>query len=446
MEDPNLSNTNKPKSPYRINPIYFKVGFILFLVLLLSIPNGFVKSLIQERSYSKQEVQREIAASWGNAQVLSGPILAIPYTSIHREDQKPDWRVDHVYYFTPSQVDISTNVDSEIRQKSIYEAILFTADFDITGQFDIHDLPLDGEVEIHWSEAKMIIGIQDPSGINSQVHMQWNDKSCKVAPGSVNTSVVANGIHAFVNIDIQKTPSYSFDIKFKIRGHESIQFEPTAQNTSITMQSDWASPSFIGKVLADQREINDTGFTAEWNLTEFNRSIPSSWSDSKGKLGNEHFNFGVKLVQPVDYYQKNMRSAKYALMIISLTFVVFFFFEVMYKSKIHAIQYTFVGIALSIFYYLLLSISEHLGFSMAYLVAAVAVIILISTYSISVLSSRKYAGILFGILTLLYSYIYVLLQLEEFALIAGSVGLFAILAYVMYLSRNINWYQLHSKD
>jgi len=208
------------------------------------------------------------------------------------------------------------------------------------------------------------------------------------------------------------------------------------------MSSDWPSPGFVGKVLADNHDITDKGFSANWKVSEYSRSVPSIWSDDQYRVGNGNRSFGVELIQPVDQYQQNMRSAKYALLIISLSFVAFFFFEVMYRKKVHPVQYTFIGLSLSIFYYLLLSISEHLGFDMAYMIASTSIIALILGYSKSILKSSKSLWILGLILILLYSYIFILLQLEEYALIAGSIGLFSILAMIMYMSRNVDWYNM----
>lgn len=425
------------------NSIYWKAGFILFLMLLLMIPNGMIQSLIQERQSAKYEVQNEIASSWGNRQTISGPILAVPYTIFHKaQKEENDWNTEHVYYLAPEDVDIKADIDSEVRKKSIYEEVLYTSGLNINGSFNLDEIPNIDVETIHWNKASMILGIFDPSGINANVILKWNDKTITMSPGSSHTDAVSDGIHALVDLSTDHEGISSFQSELALRGHYHIYFDPTAKNTSITMTSDWPSPGFVGKILADNHEINKQGFTANWKVSEYSRSVPSIWADHQHKIGSSNRSFGVELIQPVDQYQQNMRSAKYALLIISLSFLAFFFFEVMYRKKVHPVQYTFIGLSLSIFYYLLLSISEHLGFDMAYLIATTSVIALILGYSKSILNNGKSIWILGVILILIYSYIFILLQLEEFALIAGSIGLFTILALVMYMSRNVDWYNM----
>ena len=426
------------------NSIYWKAGFILLLISLLTIPNGLVQSLIQERQNTKYQVQNEIANSWGNRQTISGPILAIPYTIQHKAaKEENDWVTNHMYYLAPEEVNIDAEVDSEVRKKSIYEEVLYTSGLNIKGAFDLDAIPNKDLETVEWSKANLIIGIFDPSGINANVKLSWNDVNYSMSPGSPYHSAVNDGIHT--NLDLSKNHEgiSQFQTQVDLRGHYYLYFDPTAKNTAITMRSDWHSPGFVGKVLAEKHEITAEGFTANWKVSEYSRSVPSLWSDDQYRVGTNNRSFGVELIQPVDQYQQNMRSAKYALLIISLSFLSFFFFEIMYRKKVHPVQYTFIGLSLSIFYYLLLSISEHLGFDMAYMIATSSVIALILGYSKSILKNGKSLWILGVILILIYSYIFVLLQLEEYALIAGSIGLFSILALVMYMSRNVDWYNMN---
>ena len=415
-------------------------------MLLLMIPNGMIQSLIQERQSTKYDVQNEIASSWGNRQTISGPILAIPYTLFHKaQKEENDWNTEHVYYLAPEQVDINADIDSEIRKKSIYEEVLYTASLDIKGSFNLDEIPKIDLETIHCDKVSMILGIFDPSGINANVQLKWNEKTMSMSPGSSHTNTVSDGIHAMVDLTANHEGFSNFQSKLDLRGHYHIYFDPTAKNTNITMISNWHSPGFVGKILADNHEITEEGFTANWKVSEYSRSVPTLWANTQHKIGNSNRSFGVELILPVDQYQQNMRSAKYALLIISLSFLAFFFFEIMYRKKVHPVQYTFIGLSLSIFYYLLLSISEHLGFDIAYMIATTSVIALILGYSKSILQNGKSIWILGVILILIYSYIFVLLQLEEFALIAGSIGLFCILALVMFMSRNVDWYNM-TKD
>lgn len=289
----------------------------------------------------------------------------------------------------------------------------------------------------------MVLGIFDPSGINANVSLTWNEQKFNMSPGSPYKKAINDGIHTEIDLSKNHEGIQQFKTQIDLRGHYHFHFDPTAKNTSITMTSNWHSPGFVGKILAEKHEITSDGFSANWKVSEYSRSVPTLWTDDQHKIGKTSRSFGVEFIQPVDQYQQNMRSAKYALLIISLSFLSFFFFEIMYRKKVHPVQYTFIGLSLSIFYYLLLSISEHLGFDKAYIIATTSVITLILAYSKSILNNGKSLWILGIILVLIYSYIFVLLQLEEYALIAGSIGLFCILALVMYMSRNVNWYQMN---
>lgn len=316
---------------------------------------------------------------------------------------------------------------------------MYTSEITATGTFDFTQLEGEGAHSIEWDLAVLGMGISGPTAIVESVDLQFGDKTYSMSPGTTQNAVMGKGIHSKIDLtDMQKA---DFKVVVRLKGYDHLYFEPTASNTTVRLSSDWSNPGFVGSTLADKHTITDDGFSAVWNVSEFGRMLPDLWSDREYTLGSHSATFGVDLINPVDHYQKNMRSAKYAMLIISLTFTVFFFFEMLGKKKVHPIQYGFVGVALILFYYLLLSISEHLGFAMAYMIASGATILLITGYSASLLRSWKSALLLLGILTVLYSYIYVLLQLEEFALIAGSIGLFVILAIVMYLSRNVDWYK-----
>ena len=216
-------------------------------------------------------------------------------------------------------------------------------------------------------------------------------------------------------------------------------FRSLGKNTSVQVKGEWRAPGFIGN-FSPEYTLDENGFDAKWNILHFNRNIPDTWSDDNIK-NLEQTSFGVNLVDTVDHYQQNMRSAKYALMFIALTFVVFFFVEVLTKKRIHPIQYLLVGIALILFYSLLLSISEQLNFAIAYLIASFATITMITVYVHSIFKNKTQTGILATILGILYLFLYVILQLEDVALLIGSIGLFIILGIIMYFSRKINFYK-----
>jgi inner membrane protein len=243
-------------------------------------------------------------------------------------------------------------------------------------------------------------------------------------------------------IDILGKSKFTFTLSLSIKGTKSIQFAPIAKNSNVELKSPWLSPSFIGSNLPQSYDITDEGFNAKWTSNQYSRSYPHYWFNGYYNFKNIKNAFGVNLIEPVDGYAKNSRSSKYSLLVISLTFAVFFFFEIMYKKNIHPIQYIMIGFSLATFYLLLISLTEHIGFDKAYFGSAFATILLIVSYTQFIIKSKKAVGILLVLLGALFSYIFIILQLEEFALLAGSIGLFVILSMVMFLSRNIDWYNL----
>jgi len=424
--------------------LYLKIGFILLLILLLMIPNTLIQNLILERQSLDRRVRQEIAADWGPSQRIAGPILSIPYSvEVAFEDKVKT--VEHVLRWTPESMDIEVALGTEERKKGIYKSILYNADHVVTGNFNLPDTADFGHKpkEIHWEKATIDIGFTAASSLENIVHLNWNKDRYKMESGLSSSALYNTGIHAMVNLSPQQE-KYTFSTIFGIHGSESIRYLPIAGNTTVKMSSSWNSPGFNGLPAPQSREITADGFSAEWNATEYNRPFKKMWIDHEINLARYHNFFGVDLVQTVGHYQKNMRSAKYALLILSLSFLIFFFFEILKGSKIHPMQYIFIGLALSVFYILLLSFSEHIGFNLAYITASVVTVLLISWYSLHILKTISKTIVMSGILTLLYAYIFTLLQMEELALLVGSLGLFFALAITMYLSRNMDWYTLVS--
>ena len=226
-----------------------------------------------------------------------------------------------------------------------------------------------------------------------------------------------------------------------LKGSQLLYFTPVGKVTDINLHSKWNNPSFNGAFLPDSRDISGKGFTANWNVLQLNRNYPQVWSNNRHKINNS--SFGLNLLLPVDNYQKSYRSIKYAVLFIGFTFLVFFFIEVLNKVFIHPIQYILVGISLVVFYTLLLSISEHLKYNIAFIISAISTLILISGYVKAILKSNKLSFLITGILTILYTFIFVIIQLQDYALLIGSIGIFLILGLVMYFSRKIDWYDLN---
>ncbi|MDO8897207.1 MAG: cell envelope integrity protein CreD, partial [Bacteroidales bacterium] len=263
-------------------------------------------------------------------------------------------------------------------------------------------------------------------------------------PGVLSNDVVESGVHALVNLNPDSTQNIDFSFKLSLKGSQKLYFTPLGKVTDIDITSSWVNPSFNGAFLPDPRDVSEDGFSAQWNVLHLNRNYPQQWAGSSYSV--KESSFGVDLLLPVDNYQKTYRTARYAILFIGFTFLVFFFIEVLKKVFIHPVQYILVGIALVVFFTLLLSISEYLRFNHAYIVSAIATLSLVAAYVKAIIKNLRLTGLIVGILFILYSFIYVILQLQDLALLIGSIGVFVILALVMYFSRKIDWYHLNDDD
>lgn len=256
-------------------------------------------------------------------------------------------------------------------------------------------------------------------------------------PGLSNQDIFDTGISA--NIDITRETQdiiYKFDIN--VNGSGELNFIPVGKTTKIDLKSQWNTPSFIGEFLPESREVDGNGFTASWKVLHYNRNYPQAWNGKAFDINKSEF--GVKLIFPVDEYQKNIRVTKYAIMFIGLTFLAFFIIEVFSGKVLHPIQYILIGLALVLFYSLLLSFSEYISFPIAYIIASLVIIILVALYTKGIFKSTRHALIITLVLVLLYAFLFVIVQLQDYSLLVGSVGLLAILAYVMYLTRHVDWF------
>jgi inner membrane protein len=419
--------------------LLFKISFILVLMLLLLLPISWIQGLISERETLQATVKEDITSSWGREQTLTGPVLCIPYTVPNTGGVKGV--VEHVLFYTPEQLDITTKAATELRTKGIFSTVVYTSTNRIEGTFDLSNLPTGNGIAYQLEKATLITGLSDPTSISEGVKIQWDGAAQRANIGVKYSTFVQNGFHSIVPVQ-QGQKNYPFSITFGMRGASGLNFVPSGKNTTVAMTSDWNSPSFTGKQLPNTREISDAGFTANWSTSEFNRPFADYWSDQEVTYAHIQTSFGVNLLQTANYYQQNMRTAKYAFLVIGLSFLVFFFYEVMMRIRIHPIQYIMIGLSLVIFYSLLLSITEHAGFGTAYLISGLSVVTLIAFYTYSIVKKAKPVVMLVGLFTMLYVYIYIILQLEDFALLAGSAGLFFILALIMSISRKIDWYQM----
>jgi inner membrane protein len=423
--------------------VTFKMFSIAFLAIILLIPAFMIQMVIQDREYRRNEAVQEISSKWGNEQTLAGPILTVPYKATIKDEAGNISNVTQYAHFLPDKLDVKGSLQPEVRYRGIYEAVLYTGKLQFGGQFsfpNFDDWTIDKQ-DILWNKAFLSVGIPDMRGINDKIELAWNSQKMLFEPGIESPDVVSSGVSvATPLVADKKGDTFTFDFQLNLNGSERLKFLPLGKETTVSLSSPWRNPSFDGAFLPDTRNIDTKGFTAQWKVLHLNRNFPQQW------LGNgqniQESAFGVKLLTPIDEYQKTARSSKYAIMFIFLTFLGFFFVEILNKMRIHPAQYLLVGAALCVFYLLLISLSEHIKFNPAYWVSTAATVILITAYSSTIFRSKKLTISICITLLALYGFLYSLLQLQDYALLMGSLGLFSILAAIMYLSRNIDWYNL----
>ena len=425
--------------------ITLKALIIAVLSIFLLIPGLMIQNLIQERKNRSIETIAKINAKWSNAQSICGPILCVPYTTTYTDDNNKSIQRQHLLNITPEEFIVEARLFPEERYYGIYKTILYRSEINVRGQFNkIKSLQIENSV-IHWNSAYIALGLSDLRGITDNINIHLNNQSYMAETAGSNDELLGKLLIANLSDSVTQTDApLTFDYQLKLNGSSEINFIPIGRTSKVKVAGDWKSPSFIGN-FSPEHTITDNGFEAKWSILRFNRNIPEMWSDNQVSSFNDA-SFGVNLIDPVDHYQQNMRSAKYAIMFIALTFVIFFFVEILTHIRIHPIQYLLVGFALILFYSLLLSISEQINFAIAYLVASIATIGLITIYTYSIFKNKKQTGALAVFLCTLYAFLYVILQLEDVALLIGSIGLFVFLAIIMYSSRKINWYKQDTEE
>lgn len=429
------TNTPEPGS----NRILFKGSITAVLILLMLVPMAFISNLINEREARQREVVAEVSGKWAAEQTYSGPFLYVPYRHTAVDAEGKNIESTRYFWILPENLKVSGTVSHEIRERSIYKVLLYRADLHNEGDFIIGT---PGDVEpgmILWQDIRICYGISDFKGIEEKIMVRVNGVATELSPGLPAHDLAVAGLSAPLALqseDIGK--SIAFESAAKIKGSSRLQFLPLSGNSEFDISAAWPSPSFDGNNLPSVRTVSDSGFAAKWIFNKAN--LPFGTVLQKASFDVNSLAFGVTLLQPADQYAKTQRTVKYAILIIGLTFALFFIVELMQRKPVHPVQYLLIGMALVIFYTLLLSISEFLRFDTAYLIAVLATLSLVTLYAKSHFGNWRSAGVLGGILASLYGFIFVLIRLEDTALLVGSIGLFVILAIAMYASRKVNWY------
>jgi inner membrane protein len=422
-----------------------KILFIAFLILVLLIPLGMIEGLISERSQLYEGARADIARSSGQAQTIGGPILVVPFAYTRYVNGQSVIVMDEIYVL-PERLEISGSAESEERRRGIYKIPVYTARLSATGTFA--PVVLDGDyqdLQIRWEQAVIALPISDPRSVLQPIVLTSGNGTTVFEAGGARVpgfGPLLVAPYAALNLGALSAPqAFSFDLV--LGGTGTLRFLPLGTETRVALTSNWPSPSFLGAYSPSNRDVQDSGFVAEWQVLSLGRGYPSSWRRADvPPLTIENSAFGAALITPVGVHEAALRAAKYGVLIVGLTFIAYFLFELFAPLRLHALQYVLIGLANCVFYLLLLALAEHIGFGPAYATSAVAATALMTSYSGAVLRSLRRAMPIGGLLTALYGYLYVTLKAEDYALLFGALGVFTALAGFMYLTRHIDWFDV----
>lgn len=440
-----------------------KIAAIGALSIALLVGLMWISSMVSVRQARRDMVVQDIAGSSSNAQTLKGPMLIVPYSKTVRE-----WKEDSStgnrrveerqepgqLVFLPEEFKLNGQVPTELRKRGIYEARLYHANLQIHATFDVPARYGTGEdAQLYRFEPPVLaLGVTDIRGIQSVSRMALNGAPLKLLAGSTS-DILGPGLHAAIPaVDGTDVTHLELDMELGLMGTSQLEVIPMGRASRIVLESNWPNPSFNGAYLPVQHTISSSGFQAQWNTSFFSTNLEEAMrkcADGSGPSQCMEVNsrtLGVSFIDPVDQYLKTDRAIKYGFLFISLTFAGFFLFEMLKRLAVHPIQYSLVGAALALFYLLLLSFSEHIGFGAAYVLSSTACVLLIGFYVSGILRSARH-GLGFGaMLTLLYGVLYGLLSADDYALLMGSILLFGLLAAVMVLTREVDWGSLRGRS
>ncbi|MDR2965625.1 MAG: cell envelope integrity protein CreD [Treponema sp.] len=442
----------------------FKIIFLAVMLLLLLIPLSMIRGLVNERNRTADTAEADIMEAWGSELVAAGPFLIIPGNrseETRRSTQNGDV-IDIVkkpfsLIIAPEKLAIEADFKTEVRRRGIFSVPLFFGDLSLSGSFNPAKAAssLAANEEIYWDQAEIVLVLSSQKGIRKIDRALWNGHSLFFQPGNRELNIVrridkirviddfsTGGIFAVLP-GAANTESV-FDISIAMQGGRMVRLLPTGQDTRVTVSTDWASPSFQGSFLPGKSTITDSGFSAEWDISYLSRDIPLFWKHERGEGNRRDYSaslFGWNFFRSINTYSLNIRAVKYAILFLIVPFLTLFLLEIFTKKNIHPVPYLLSGIANIIFYLLLLSLSEQMIFHLAYLISALAVIILLTLYSRSLLPSWNKSWYMGIVVTISYILLYAVLNAESYALLIGSIGAFTVVALVMYLTRKLNWYK-----
>lgn len=433
----------------------FKFLLIGVLILLLSIPLVLVWGLVSERQMRASEVRFEVGRMWGGEQTLTGPALVVPYV-IERVEQENGRQVsvqiERRAVFLPEHVDIAGTTNSELLHRSIYDVPVYRAETTIKGRYTASsiDQVTSGALSVRWSDAVLLLGVTDVAALKEASSLEIGPDRLSFEPSiGVPNSATMSGIHVRLtdarSLQSAATtgrvlPAFDFTFKLSFSGTGALRFTPAARETAVSLASDWAHPSFSGAFLPVERAVRPDGFTASWTVPHLARSVPQAWDIAEqGPDRLVSYAFGVDFYVPVDFYDLVNRALKYGLLFVSAAFMAVFLLELTAGRNVHPVQYLLVGTAMVFFFVLLLSLAEHLGFGLAYLVASIATGGMLSLYVSKALATPSKGLVMLGLFAVLYGLLYLVLRLEDYALLAGAIAGFVMLTATMFLTLRVDW-------
>ena len=429
-----------------------KILFLILSCVVAIIALTLIENLIYDRMSYQDEARKSVANSWSGEQQLLGPLLVVPYKYTEtktRTDEKSGNVLEELVtrfsklYLVPEQLNVQSELTTQSRYRGIFSFPVYSTQFDLEGSFNTTAIKqLRQRSDVIWTGSPYLaVSVSDMRGIISQPEIQWNNEPLSFLSGS-RLSFNNQGVHALIKEN--SGSSARFTVKIGLRGMDNLWFSPTGKNTQIAIAANWPHPNFVGKFLPDERHIEQNGFSAIWHVSEFSSNLLQDVNSCQQGDCNPLINnrFGFALNEPVNIYRQSIRAAKYGLLFVGLTFLSFFIFETLKRLQIHPVQYTLVGLSISLFYLLLIALSEHIGFVYAYLSATSACCLLLSVYISAMIRNRVW-GISFGaMITLLYGMLYIIISSEDHALLLGSILVFLALAGVMLLTKNFDWHQV----
>lgn len=436
--------------------LLFKIGAIFLVAFLLLLPVVQIRELVGEREQTRDAVLAEIARSTGGAQTISGPLLIVPYTRTVRawsEEREGvprrviESQVAGQLSFLPADFELSANVAVAERQRGIYRARIFDAHSRISGTFELKaNYGVTSDLaDYTFGTPLLALGISDIRGIGNALALIWNGERVVFEPGTA-TSLLLAGVHAKLPAaNVAGPQRMSYDLSLSLQGAGDFQVTPMGRDSRVLVGSNWPHPSFVGELLPRERDVRQDGFDARWQTSFFATDLENVVNACQSlasnapcpELGRRHF--GVSFIDPVDHYLQSERATKYAFLFIGLTFAACFLLEVLQRLPVHPIQYGLVGLALALFFLLLLSLSEHIGFPLAYAIAAVACVSLVAYYVAHVIGDGKVGALFGGALGSLYALLYAILSAEDYSLLIGSLLVFGTLGAIMVLTRKVDW-------